>query len=237
MSTVHNSAKVGKIAQDCIMAGDPLRAKFIAETFLENAELLSSVRNMLCYTGVYKGKKITVMGSGMGMPSMGIYSHELYSVYKVKNIIRVGSCGAIQPNLKLFDTVIVKNAYTTSNFGSQLGIGNTRKLASTSSLFNKAVELSKNKENYITGDILTSDIFYTPNSKATNKFAKKGCLGVEMETFGLYAVAKVNCANALTILTVSDIVGTSLQTTAEQRQNAFTNMITLALDTLIGVQN
>ena len=235
MSTVHNSAKKGEIAKNCIMAGDPLRAKFIAENFLQNAKLLSSVRNMLCYTGEYKGEKITVMGSGMGMPSMGIYSHELYQFYGVENIIRVGSCGAIQKGFNLFDTIIVKNAHTTSNFGYQLGIGKTRKLASSKNLLNKALELCKDKPNHFAGDILTSDIFYTPNSDATDLYAKKGCLGVEMETFGLYAVAKVNKTNALTILTVSDIVGTSQQTTAEQRQNAFTNMITLALETLVNL--
>ena len=232
MSTVHNSAKKGEIAKNVIMAGDPLRAKFIAENFLIDAVLVNEIRNMLCYTGTYNNKPITVMGSGMGMPSMGIYSHELYSVYDVENIIRVGSCGAIQKHLKLFDTIIVKAAHTSSNFGKQLGIGNTKKLESSSVLFEKAKKLAENKDGYVCGDILTSDIFYTPNNNETTKFAKKGCLGVEMETFGLYAVSKVNKKNALTILTVSDIVGSNVQTTAEQRQTAFTNMITLALNTL-----
>lgn len=232
MSTVHNSAKVGEIAKNVIMAGDPLRAKFIAENFLKDARLVNEIRNMLCYTGTYNNKPVTVMGSGMGMPSMGIYSHELFSVYGAENIIRVGSCGAMQKNLKLFDTIIVKAAHTTSNFGEQLGIGRTRKLESSPYLIEKAVSLIKDEEGFVFGDILTSDIFYTPNNKATSKFAKKGCLGVEMETFGLYAVSKVNKKNALTILTVSDIIGSKEQTTAEQRQTAFTNMITLALNTL-----
>ncbi len=232
MSTVHNSAKVGEIAKNVIMAGDPLRAKFIAENFLKDAKLVNQIRNMLCFTGTYNNKPVTVMGSGMGMPSMAIYSHELFSVYGVENIIRVGSCGAMQKNLKLFDTIIVKNAFTTSNFGEQVGVGKTRKLESSPVLFEKAKQLANNKPNHVCGDILTSDVFYTPNNKATSKFAKKGCLGVEMETFGLFAVSKINKKNALTILTVSDIIGSTEQTTPQQRQTAFTNMISLALNTL-----
>ncbi len=232
MATAHNSANVGDIAPNCIICGDPLRAKFIAENFLENPKLINSVRNMLGYTGTYKGKEITVMGHGMGMASISIYAHELYKFYGVKNIIRAGSVGGYDKNLKLFDTIIVDNAYTNSNIGEQIGIGDTKVLPSSRNLFNKAKELTKNNSNYISGDILSSDVFYTPNDNEMNTYTKLGCLGVEMEAFALNAVAKINGGNSLTILTVSNIIGSDEETTAEERQTSFTNMIKLALDVL-----
>lgn len=233
MATVHNSANVGDIAKNCVICGDPLRAKLIAENFLEDAKLINTVRNMFGYTGKYKGKEVTVMGHGMGMASISIYSHELYKFYGVKNIIRAGSCGGFDPKLKLFDTIIVDKAYTTSNIGEQLGVGTTRVLESSRDLFNKAVELTKGKENCYVGDILSSDVFYVPNDDETDKHLKLGCLAVEMEAFALNAVAKLNGGNALTILTVSDIVGTKEETTSEQRQNSFKNMLKIALDVLV----
>ena len=235
MATIHNSANANEIAKNCLMCGDPLRVKFIAENFLENAKLVNSVRNMFAYTGTYKGKEITVMGHGMGMPSISIYAHELYKFYGVKNIIRAGSCGAIDSKIKLFDTIIVKNTFTSSNIASQLGLKDEKVLACSDNLFNKAKELVKGEKGYYFGDVLTSDVFYTPNNDETDKYLKLGCLAVEMEAFALNAVAKVNSGNSLTILTVSDIVGSNEITTAEQRQNSFTNMIKLALDVLVNI--
>ena len=231
MSTVHNNAKVDEIAENVIMPGDPLRAKYIAENFLKDAKLVSTVRNMFCYTGEYNGKKITVMGSGMGMPSMAIYAEELFSHYGAKNIIRVGSAGAIDERLKLFDVIIVKNAHTTSNFGKQLGIGGAKKLPSSKNLFNLAIKYSKNNNRAFVGDVLTTDVFYDPYDEYTQK-TYQGKLAVEMETFGLFAVAKKCGKNAMSILTISDIVEKNVSTSAEQREKSFMQMVELALKIL-----
>ena len=231
MSTVHNEAKVGEIAKDVIMAGDPLRAKHIAENILKNAKLVNSVRNMFCYTGEYNGKQISVMGSGMGMPSMAIYAEELFNHYGVQNIIRVGSAGAVNKKLKLLDVIIVNNAYTTSNFAFQLGLGKIKKFSSSRQLFNKAKKIVSQKQNHYVGDVLTTDVFYSPLDEATYK-SYQNKLAVEMETFGLFAVAKKFGKSAASILTVSDIVGRSEQTTAKQRENSFMDMVYLALKVL-----
>ena len=233
MATVHNSANVGDIAKNCVICGDPLRAKLIAEKFLENAKLVNTVRNMFAYTGTYKGKEITVMGHGMGMASISIYSHELYKFYGVKNIIRAGSCGAYDKKLDLFDTIIVDKAYTSSNIGETLGVGTTNVLSSSRNLFEKAKELAKDDKNCFVGDVVSSDVFYVPDSTEKDKYTKLGCLAVEMEAYALDAVAQINGGNALTILTVSDIVGEARETTAEQRQNSFNKMLQLALDVLV----
>lgn len=230
MSTPHNMASVGDIAENCIMVGDPLRAKYIAETFLSDAKLVNTVRNMYCYTGIYNGKKISVMGHGMGMASISIYAHELYAFYGVKNIIRAGSCGAINSKLKLFDVIVAQNAYTTSNIGEQLGVGESKVLPATKSLFKKAEKYADDQTFF--GDVLSSDVFYTPNDIETDKHAKLGCLAVEMEAYALYAEAKIHGTNALTILTVSDIVGTKMETTSQQREKGFNKMIQLALNIL-----
>ena len=231
MSTVHNNAKVGEIAENVIMPGDPLRAKFIAETFLKDAKLVNTVRNMFCYTGEYNGKKISVMGSGMGMPSMAIYAEELFNHYGAKNIIRVGSAGAIDERLKLLDVIIVKNAHTTSNFGKQLGIGNKRKLSNSKPLFDLAKKLSKKNQRVFVGDVLTTDVFYDPYDEYTKK-TYQGKLAVEMETFGLFAVAKKCGKNAMSILTISDIVNKDEKTTSLQREKSFDEMVQLALNIL-----
>ena len=231
MSTVHNNAKVGEIAENVIMPGDPLRAKFIAENFLKNAKLVNTVRNMFCYTGEYNGKTISVMGSGMGMPSMAIYAEELYNHYGAKNIIRVGSAGGIDDRLKLLDVIIVKNAHTTSNFGKQLGIGSSKKLASSKPLFNLAKKCAKNNQRVFVGDVLTSDVFYDPYDEYTKK-TYENKLAVEMETFGLFAVAKKCGKNAMAILTISDIVNKNEATSSEQREKSFMDMVKLALDVL-----
>lgn len=230
MPTPHNMAKVGEIAENCIIVGDPLRAKFIVENFIPDAKLVNTVRNMYCYTGTYNGKPISVMGHGMGMASISIYVHELYAFYGVKNIIRAGSCGAINPKLKLFDVIVAQNAYTNSNIGEQLGVGEMRVLPASSNLLEKSKQFAKNDEYF--GDVLSSDVFYTPNNDETDKYAKLGCLAVEMEAFALYAEAKIHGTSALTILTVSDIVGVKEETTSEQRRTGFAKMAELALKIL-----
>ena len=232
MSTVHNSANVGDIAKDCLMAGDPLRAKFIAENYLEDAKLVNSVRNMFCYTGTYKGKPISVMGSGMGMASIAIYCHELFAFYGVENIIRVGSCGGMKKGIKLYDIIIGEKALTTSNIGFYLGVGLRRKLSCSKNLLEKAKKVIGEQENCYFGKIYSSDIFYTKNNVAGNIMTKRGCLGVEMESFALYAEAKRCKKNAITLLTVSDVIGTKEETTPEEREKSFTRMMELALKIL-----
>ena len=234
MATVHNSANVGDIAKDVLMAGDPLRAKFIAENFLENVKLVNSVRNMFCYTGTYKGKPISVMGSGMGMASIAIYSHELYAFYGVENIIRVGSCGAISKGLDLFDIIICDKAYTNSNIGKFIGDGFKDNIESSRVLFEKAKRKINGDKNCFVGNVFSSDIFYTNDSDNSNEyFEKLGCLGVEMESFALFAEAKRNNKNALTILTVSDVIGEDKKTTPKERETSFVKMMEVALEILL----
>lgn len=232
MSTVHNAANVGDIAKDCLMAGDPLRAKFIAENYLEDVKLVNTVRNMYCYTGTYKGKPISVMGSGMGMASIAIYSHELYTFYGVENIIRVGSCGGMKKGIKLYDIIVGEKALTTSNIGAYLGFGLRRRMKCSKTLLEKAKKVIGEQEGCYFGKIFSSDIFYTPNDIVSNFFTKLGCLGVEMESFALYAEARRCKKNAITLLTVSDVLGTKEETTPEEREKSFTKMMELALKIL-----
>jgi purine-nucleoside phosphorylase len=231
--TPHIGVKeVGIIAETVLLPGDPLRAKFIAETFLENVEQFNTVRNMFGYTGTYKGKKISVMGSGMGMPSIGIYSYELIHFYGVKNLIRIGSCGAFQPNLNLYDLVFAMSASTNSNFLHQYELPGSLAPTASWTLLNKAVQVANEKgfNNYHVGTILSSDVFYDDNSESWKKWAKLGVLAVEMEAAALYANAQRAGVNALTILTVSDSLVTHELTTAEERQTAFTKMMEVALE-------
>lgn len=234
MSTPHISAKKSEIAQYVVMSGDPLRAKFIAENFLQNAKQVNNVRNMFAFTGTYKGKKVTVMGHGMGMGSACIYFHELFEFYDVQKIIRVGSCGALQSELNLFDTIIVKSSMTDSNIGKLIGV-KSKHLPSDEDLLVGAIKNSniENDKSIKVGDIYTTDVFYNPDDKANNKFRKKGALAVEMETYGLYAEAKRTGKQALSIVTVSDIIGETKATTPEEREKSFTKMMNLALDTII----
>jgi purine-nucleoside phosphorylase len=231
MSTPHNQAQNGQIAKTVLMPGDPLRAKFIAENFLENPVLVNTVRNMFAYTGTYKGKEVTVMGSGMGMPSIGIYSYELFSFYGVERIIRIGSCGAYTDKVKLYDVIIAQGSSTDSNFANQYNLGGTFSALSSYPLLERAVEEAK-KLNvpYHVGNILSSDIFYNANPDGWKKWAEMGILAVEMESYALYAnAAKLN-KQALTILTVSDSLVTHEATTAAEREKSFTNMMKIALE-------
>ena len=230
--TPHNNAKLGDIAETVLLPGDPLRAKYIAETFLENPVQYNTVRGMYGYTGTYKGKRISVQGSGMGIPSIGIYSYELIHFYGVKNLIRIGSAGAIQEDLKLHDVVIGMGSCTDSNFANQYGLPGTFAPIANYNLVEKAVSAARNLNvNVRVGNILSSDIFYHEDGLDTlKKWQKMGVLAVEMESAGLYMNAARAGVNALCILTISDCPFTGELTTSEERQLAFTNMMKIALE-------
>ncbi len=219
------------IAETVLLPGDPLRAKHIAETFLEDVKQFNTVRNMFGFTGTYNGKEVSVMGSGMGMPSIGIYSYELIKFYGVKKLMRVGSCGAMQPNLNLYDLVFGMSASTNSNYLHQYKLPGTFASCCSFNLLQKAVNLAEKKEvPYHVGNILSSDVFYDDDNESWKKWAKMGVLAVEMEAAALYANAARAGVDAFTILTVSDSLVTHEQTTSKERQTAFTNMMEIALE-------
>lgn len=231
MSTPHNQAKENDFAKTVLMPGDPLRAKYIAETYLENPKLVNGIRNMYAYTGTYKGKKISVMGSGMGMPSIGIYSYELYKFYGVETIIRIGSCGAYNKDLNLFDVIIAQGASTDSNWAHQYNLPGTFSAIADFDTLLRAYNASKKLNvNVHVGNILSSDIFYNASSEDWKKWEKMGILAVEMESYALYANAKYLNKKALCILTVSDSFTKDEETTAEQRQTSFNQMMEIALE-------
>lgn len=226
-----NVSEKGIIAETVLLPGDPLRAKFIAETFLEDPIQFNTVRNMFGFTGTYKGKKISVMGTGMGMPSIGIYSYELMNFYGVKNLIRIGSCGSFQESVKVRDIVIGMAASTNSNYASQYNLPGTYAPTASWQLLKKAVDVAHEKgiEPKV-GNILSSDIFYDADPDVWKKWAAMGILAVEMEAAALYMNAAQAGANALCILTVSDSLVTHEATTSEERQNSFTQMMEIALE-------
>ncbi|MBO4384027.1 MAG: purine-nucleoside phosphorylase [Clostridia bacterium] len=229
--TPHISAEVGDFAKTVLMPGDPKRAKFIAETFLDNPVLVNDVRGVQGYTGFYKGKRVSVMASGMGMPSIGIYSYELFNFYGVENIIRVGSAGAIHKDLHIRDIVLGQAACTNSNYVTQFELpGNYAPIASYKLLKKAADTAEKMGLRFMVGSILSSDTFYD-DSMGTMKWAKMGVLAVEMEAAALYMNAARAGKNALCICTISDsIVNDEPETTAEERQTSFTQMMELALE-------
>lgn len=232
MPTPHNEAKDNEIAKTVLMPGDPLRAKFIAEHFLTDAKLVNTVRNMYCYTGTYHGKRVSVMGSGMGIPSIGIYAYELYHVYHVERIIRIGTAGATDPSLKLFDLVIAMGASTNSNCASQYQLpqGTMSAIANYETL-NQAVTSAKSHGyRYQVGQVFSSDNFYNDPKEVWEAWAKMGCLAVEMEAYGLYLTAAQAHQEALAIMTISDSMITHEETTTEQREKSFTHMMEVALD-------
>ena len=234
--TPHINATPDDFAKTVLMPGDPLRAKFIAETYLENPTLVSSVRGMYAYTGTYKGKKISVMASGMGMPSMGIYSYELYSFFGVENIIRIGSAGAIQDSICVRDIVIGMGACTNSSFASQYDLPGTFAPMASYELVKKFADRAEKMElPYHVGSLLTSDNFYYDDTVESSvpKWAKMGVMAVEMEAAALYMTAARLGKKALAICTVSDHLITGEATTAEERQSSFTDMIKLALECAI----
>ena len=220
------------IAKTVIMPGDPLRAKFIAENFLENPVLFNSVRNMFGYTGTYKGKKISVMGSGMGMASIGIYSYELFKFYDIENIIRVGSCGAYTDELNLYDVILVDEAYSESTFAKCQSGYESDLIKPSQTLNEKLRTAAKNlKIDIKEGRIHSSDVFYRENFEVFKEINKKyGCIAVEMESFALFANAKSTGKNAACLLTVSDSLVTHEATSSEERQLSFTKMMEIALE-------
>ncbi len=232
MPTPHNNALPGDIARTVLMPGDPLRAKYIADTFLENVVEFNDVRNMFGYTGTYKGKKISVMGSGMGMPSIGIYSFELYNFYNVDRIIRIGSAGAYAPELKLYDTLLVKEAWSESNFAFAQNGERSHILKSSKELDNEIIKIAKKLSiPIIKGRIHSSDVFYRfAKDSHVEIYQKHGCLAVEMESFALFHNANVLGKQAACLLTISDSLVTHEVTSAEERQSAFTNMMKIALE-------
>ena len=229
--TPHITAKYGDFAETVLMPGDPLRAKFIAENFLQDAVLVNNVRGVNGYTGYYKGKRVSVMASGMGQTSIGIYSYELFNFYGVKNIIRVGSCGAFDKDLHARDIVIAMGACTNGNYAMQYGLPGTFCPIADFGLVRKAVDAcEKANVKYKVGNIFSSDIFYN-ESGADMKWANMGVLGVEMESAALYCNAARAGKKALCICTVSDsFVYPEENTTAEERQNSFTKMMEIALE-------
>ncbi|MCK5762440.1 MAG: purine-nucleoside phosphorylase [Candidatus Izimaplasma sp.] len=232
MSTPHIEAKDNDIAKTVLMPGDPLRAKYIAETYLENVKKFNNVRNMLGYTGTYKGKRISVMGSGMGMASIGIYSYELYEFYGVENIVRIGSCGAYSDKLELYDVLLVDKSWSESSFANvQGGTENVDTTYPSPVLNEKLGNIAKDLNIPLrTCTIHSSDVFYRKNFKAFEKIRDEhDCLAVEMESFALFQNAKVTGKNAACLLTVSDSLVTHEATTAEERQFAFTKMMDIAL--------
>ena len=238
--TPHNEAKKGDIARTVIMPGDPLRAKYIAENFLENYRLVNDVRNMYAYTGYYKGTRVTVMASGMGFPSIGIYSYELYKFYDVDNIIRVGSCGAYTPTLKLYDLILVDNSYSESNYALVQSNYESHNIKA-SRWINEIIEDKANELGYNlnVGTVNSTDVFYNenPNLDVSKLYEENGCLAVEMESFALYNNAQLLGKNASCILTVSDNVITKQETTSEEREKSFNNMIKLALESVVEIES
>ena len=229
--TAHIGAKKGDFAKTVLMPGDPLRAKYIAETYLENPRLVTSVRNMFGYTGTYKGKEISVMGAGMGMPSIGIYSYELFNFYDVDNIIRIGSAGALQDDMKLMDVVIGMGACTDSNYASQYCLPGTYAPIASYDLMSKAIDVAKEQgTNVVVGNILSSDIFYNANGNVNDIWRGMGVLCVEMEAAALYMNAAKAGKKALCMLTISDHIYTGEALTAEERQLGFSKMMEIALE-------
>ena len=230
MATPHNKAEKGAFAKTVLMPGDPLRAKFIAETFLENPVLVNNVRGIQGYTGTYQGVPVSVMASGMGIPSMGIYSYELFHFYDVDNIIRIGSAGGLSPDLKLRDIVIGQGACTDSNYVSQFGLTGTFAPIGSFELLEKAVNRGRNMGLRMqVGNLLSSDIFYHANPNYNDAWREMGVLAVEMEAAGLYMNAAKAGKRALAICTISDHLLTGESLSADDRQTSFTQMMELAL--------
>ncbi len=230
MSTPHNGAEKGDIAKTVLMPGDPLRAKYIADTYLKDVKCFNTVRNMFGYTGTYEGKEVSVMGGGMGMPSIGIYSFELYHFYDVDQIIRIGSAGGISDKVKVRDLVIGMGASTNSNFASQYKLPGTFAPIADFGLLRKAVEIAEEKNIPVAvGNILSSDTFYTDDETANDQWKKMQILCVEMEAAALYMNAARAGKKALCMLTISDHLYTGEALSAEERQTSFHEMMEVAL--------
>ncbi|MCI9169134.1 MAG: purine-nucleoside phosphorylase [Dorea sp.] len=231
MGTPHNAAEKGQIARTVLMPGDPLRAKYIAETYLEHSVCFNTVRNMLGYTGTYRGKEVSVMGGGMGMPSVGIYSYELYHFYDVENIIRIGSAGAMQDDVNVMDIVIAMGACTNSNYGDQYQIPGTFAPIADYELLDRAVQAARKKgANVKVGNVLSSDVFYHDREDFNDRFRRMGVLAVEMEAAALYMNAARAGKKALCILTISDHLYKDASLSAKERETGFHQMMETALE-------
>ena len=240
MSTPHNEAHKGDIAKTVVMPGDPLRAKYIAENFMENYKLVNQVRGMYAYTGTYKGKELTVMAHGMGMPSVGIYTYELFKFYDVENIIRIGSCGGYKPELKLFDIVLSKNVFSESNYALTLNNDDCH-IVSSSKELNSIIEntAKETNTNIISGNTVSTDCFDVYMTDV-NKFIKRlpenfNPVSVEMEAFALFYNAKLLNKKASCLMSVVDSKFIKNVATAKERQTGLNNMIKLALDSAIKI--
>ena len=230
MGTAHNKAEVGDIAKTVLMPGDPLRAKYIAETYLTEVKFFNSVRNMLGFTGKYNGKEISVMGSGMGMPSIGIYSYELYQFYNVESIIRIGSAGALHEDIDLKDIVFAQGACTDSRFAYQYELpGSFAPIADFSLLEQAVSEARALGTRFKVGNVVSSDIFYNVYPEAAKKWAGMGVLCVEMEAAALYMNAAKLHKKALAILSISDHILKGTELSPEERQTGFSEMMEIAL--------
>ncbi len=233
MGTPHNNAAKGDIASTVLMPGDPLRAKWIADTFLENAVCFNTVRGMYGYTGLYHGKRVSVMGHGMGMPSIGIYSHELYHMYGVETIVRVGSAGGYADHVQVHDIVLAMGACTDSNYAAQYNLGGTFAPIADYDLLEKTAQTARTMGlNVKVGNVLSSDAFYHADPTARDRWKAMGVLAVEMEAAALYMNAAAAGKKALTVLTVSDHLYTGDSLPPEERQTGFSRMIELVLETV-----
>ncbi len=237
MPTPHIESNKQDIADVVIMPGDPLRAKYIAERFLTNYKLVNKVRNMFAFTGYYKNKRVTVMGSGMGIPSIGIYAYELFKFYDVKKIIRVGSCGSYKEDVKLLDVILASSSYSKSTFNYLFSGDNQREMYASMNLNDAIIKTAQKRNMDIkVGKIITSDVFdpYVENKKELmDNYPKDDFLGSEMESFGLFYLANLLGTEAACLLTVSDSLFDGRKLNSDERQTAFDDMITLALESLI----
>lgn len=231
MSTPHNAANVGDIAKLVLMPGDPLRAKYMAEKYLDNPVQFNNVRGMMGFTGTYHGHKVSIMGSGMGAPSIGIYSYELFAFYGVEAIIRIGSTGSMKPEVKIYDVVLVQAAYSESTYAKTVS-GYDKNVTYPTAELNEQLQASAHKLNIplVVGNVNSSDVFYSLIPEQNMAFAKEhDCCCAEMESFALFHNAAVNHKKAACLLTVSDSMVTHQETTAEEREHSFTRMVEVAL--------
>ncbi len=231
MATPHNGAEKGDFAKKVLMPGDPLRAKYIAKTYLEHVKQVTTVRNMFGYTGIYKGKEVSIMSAGMGMPSMGIYSYELYHYYDVDSIIRIGSAGALQEKMKLMDVVVAMAACTDSNYAQQFKLPGTFAPIADFQLLERAVRVAGDRgANVVVGNVLSTDVFYNLDEMVNRSWKQMGVLASEMECAALYMNAAYAGKKALGLLTISDHLCTGEALSAEERQLGFQKMIEIALE-------
>ena len=234
MPTAHNEAKKEDISKTVIMPGDPLRAKYIAEKYLDDYKLVNKVRGMYAYTGFYKGKKITVMAHGMGNPSVGIYTYELFNFYDVDEIIRIGSCGATTDTIKLRDIILVSSSYSDSNY-AKIQNNSDKVILKSNDELNEKIKNTANNMNkrILNGIVYSTDVFYSDIVKPSDLYNEYGCLAVEMETFALFHNANIFNKKASCILTVSDNIVTKEVLSSDDRQNSFDDMIVLALESTL----